>query len=349
MEESSNNFGALFRAAREQAGRQLSDVAAELHINIVHLQALEDEQFEKLPSHAFARGYIRAYCRALEADPEPLLKAYLRSAPKLEEWHANEPIDEETRASRLPLVLGTAAVAATVVALFVVWFLGSGYLQKEPTVVDEAQPADATPTPVVAAEPVPRLESGAEPSVGPAPGGEESDTTPTAADQPEQEMQKADEQSAAPAADAAAEAADDKPDAAEKTSAEDSLASDEKNESRGEQEGAASDKPAPRRGKPDPDDPDTIRAPQGNDRVEITLKDKSWVDIRDANGYRLLHGLYLPGASKTLVGKAPFQVFLGNAPAVELKAGGQPFDLSGFVRSNNTARFAVLKQQSDKR
>ncbi len=336
MEESSNNFGALFRAVREQAGRQLSDMAAELHINIAHLQALEDEQFEQLPSHAFARGYIRAYCRALETDPEPLLKAYLRSAPRLEEWHASQPIDEEMRASRLPLVLGTAAVAATVVALFVVWFLGSGYLRKEPTVVDEAQPADVIPTPIVAAAPVARPE----PSVGAVPAGEESDPTPAAADQPEQEEQKADE-----------EAADDKADAAEKTGAEDSPApaKEEKNESRGEQEEAASDKPAPKRGKPDPDDPDIIRAPQGNDRVEITLKDKSWVDIRDANGYRLLHGLYLPGASKTLLGKAPFQVFLGNAPAVELKAGGKPFDLSGFVRSNNTARFAVLKQQSNKR
>ena len=348
-EESNNSFGALFRAAREQAGRQLSDVAAELHINTAHLQALEDEQFEKLPSHAFARGYIRAYCRALEADPEPLLKAYLRSAPRLEEWHAKQPIERELQPSRLPLVLATTAVVATVVALFVVWFLGSGYLQKEPTVVDEAQPADAVPTPVVAPEPAPRPESGVEPSVGAAPGGEESDLTPAAADQPEQEERKADEEAAAPAADAAAEAADDKADAAEKTGAEDSPASDEKNESRGEQEDAASDKPAPKRGKPDPDNPDIIRAPQGNDKVEITLKDKSWVDIRDANGYRLLHGLYLPGASKTLLGKAPFQVFLGNAPAVELKAGGKPFDLSGFVRSNNTARFAVLKQQSNKR
>ena len=351
-EESNNSFGALFRAAREQAGRQLSDVAAELHINTAHLQALEDEQFEKLPSHAFARGYIRAYCRALEADPEPLLKAYLRSAPRLEEWHAKQPIERELQPSRLPLVLATTAVVATVVALFVVWFLGSGYLQKEPTVVDRAEPAEVAPTPDLAPEfdarpstGMPSVDGTVEVSVG-----ETTDASAAVADQAREAEQKADEQASTPATDTeASDGKDDKADAVAKTKVgDDSSGKDEKNSQRNEEEEkSGSEKPASKRGQPDADNPDVVRAPQGDDRVEITLKDKSWVDIRDANGYRLLHGLYLAGASKTLIGKAPFQIFLGNAPAVELKAGGQPFDLSGFVRANKTARFAVLKQKSN--
>ncbi len=352
-EESNNSFGALFRAAREQAGRQLSDVAAELHINTAHLQALEDEQFEKLPSHAFARGYIRAYCRALEADPEPLLKAYLRSAPRLEEWHAKQPIERELQPSRLPLVLATTAVVATVVALFVVWFLGSGYLQKEPTVVDRTEPAEVAPTPDFAPEPQPEFD--AEPSTG-VPSADETvevsvgeTADASVADQAREADQKADEQASAPATDTeASDGKDDEADAVAETEADDdSSGEDKKNTRRSEEEKSGSEKPASKRGQPDADNPDIVRAPQGSDRVEITLNGKSWVDIRDANGYRLLHGLYLAGANKTLIGKAPFQVFLGNAPAVELKAGGQPFDLSGFVRANKTARFAVLKQQSN--
>ncbi len=329
MEDNGNSFGTLFRDAREQAGRQLGDIAAELHINAAHLQALENEKFDRLPSHSFARGYIRAYARALETDPEPLLKAYLRAAPPTEEWHAKKPLEEEIQPSRMPLLIGTAVVAATVVALFVVWFLGSGYLDKEPTVIDTAAVVQ-TPT-----EPAPVIE----PAV--------SVVTPTEQDGSEPEASP--ESGAANVAEA-----DEQPAAQGESQAETEIAAQQAKRESKQEDAQKTEKPTDStadaktaRVAPDPANPDLIRAPEGNDKVEITLNDKSWIDIRDANGHRLLRGLYLKGASKTLIGQAPFQVFLGNAPAVELKAGGKPFDLSGFIRANNTARFAVLNDKTN--
>ncbi len=330
MDDTNQNFGNLFRSLREQAGRQLSDVAAELHINVAHLQALEDEAFDRLPSHSFARGYIRAYARALETDAEPLLKAYLRSAPPTEEWHANQPLEEEIQTSRLPLLLGTAAVAATIVALFVIWFLGSGYLDEEPTVAD--RPVEA-PASSMAPELLPIPEQ--QPQAAPVIADDQDNRTETAATDPE----TADNNAAADRA--AADDADVKQEAAAETVAK---ASEEKAEPAPPKDKGGENQSASSRVKPDDDNPDLIRAPEGSDKVVITLNDDSWVDIKDANGQRLLRGLYLKGASKTLIGKAPFQVFLGNAPAVTLQAAGKAVDLSGFVRPNKTARFVVLQK-----
>ncbi len=317
MEDNGNSFGTLFREAREQAGRQLGDIAAELHINAAHLRALEEESFERLPSHSFARGYIRAYARALETDPEPLLKAYLRAAPPSEEWHASKPLDEEIEPSRLPLVIGTAVVVATMVALFVTWFLGSGYLDKEPTVVDA--PAVTPVTAEAGAPPVSTIASPAgadEPAIDETPelsaGRVPDETEPVAKQHSPEEPEGA---------------ADDTTTASSPTTTETaSLESQRK----------TTQHPTA-----DPAAPDPIRAPAGDDRLEITLDGDSWVVVKDANHRQLMYGLYRKGASKTLIGEAPFQVFLGNAPAVTLKADGKPFDPSGFVRSNKTARFTV--------
>ncbi len=328
MDDTNQNFGHLFRSLREQAGRQLSDVAAELHINVAHLQALEDEAFDRLPSQSFARGYIRAYARALETDAEPLLKAYLRSAPPTEEWHANQPLEEETQTSRLPLLLGTAVVAATLVALFVIWFLGSGYLDKEPTLAD--QPAEAS-APVPELLPTPEQQAQTAPLIA----NDQVDKAETAATG---QGTGEDDAGADPAA------ADDADTQKEPTPEKSAQADDDQAEPTQQQDKAGGNQAASSRVKPDDDNPDLIRAPQGNDKVVITLNDDSWVDIKDANGQRLLRGLYLKGANKTLIGKAPFQVFLGNAPAVTLQAAGKAVDLSGFVRPNKTARFVVLQK-----
>ncbi|HFD86520.1 MAG TPA: helix-turn-helix domain-containing protein [Gammaproteobacteria bacterium] len=333
MDESNDSLGFLIRTAREHSGRQLSDIAAELHINAAHLQALENEELDKLPSPSFAKGYIRAYARALEIDPGPLLKAYLRAAPPAPVWQANQTVVEENAKSLAPVVLITAIVVATLVALFVVWFANSGYLDKESTVVDdstpvvetEASPASVTQTEIevgnTAADSsaVAREEMEAEPaSMENSADGKAASGDEAGAAEPEKQAAVIEEAPKKPVASPAASSVKEKK-AGETAKASTRLA-------------------------PSKDNPDLIRAPEGSDKVVISLSDDSWVEITDANGQRLLRGLYLKEARKTLIGKAPFQVFLGNAPAVTLQAGGKPFDVKRYLRPNKTARFAVLKQ-----
>ena len=79
------------------------------------------------------------------------------------------------------------------------------------------------------------------------------------------------------------------------------------------------------------------------DKVRITVryKEESWTEIFDARKRRLLHGLIQPGAIRVISGQAPFNVFLGNSPGVELEINGKPFDHSSYIRRNNTARFLI--------
>ena len=79
------------------------------------------------------------------------------------------------------------------------------------------------------------------------------------------------------------------------------------------------------------------------DKVRITVRytQESWTEIFDARKRRLLHGLIKPGATRVISGQAPFNVFLGNSPGVELEINGKPFDHSAYMRRNNTARFLI--------
>lgn len=79
------------------------------------------------------------------------------------------------------------------------------------------------------------------------------------------------------------------------------------------------------------------------DKVRITVKytEESWTEIFDAQKRRLLHGLIKPGETRVISGRAPFNVFLGNSPGVQLEINGKPFDHSIYMRRNNTARFLI--------
>ncbi len=79
------------------------------------------------------------------------------------------------------------------------------------------------------------------------------------------------------------------------------------------------------------------------DKVRITVKytQESWTEIFDARKRRLLHGLIKAGATRVISGQAPFNVFLGNSPGVQLEINGKLFDHSVYMRRNNTARFLI--------
>jgi cytoskeleton protein RodZ len=67
-------------------------------------------------------------------------------------------------------------------------------------------------------------------------------------------------------------------------------------------------------------------------RVDLSFSDASWVDLRDADGQRLLYEHVNQGRSISLEGNPPFSVFLGNAEGVRIEYDGEPFDFSGHTR-----------------
>lgn len=75
--------------------------------------------------------------------------------------------------------------------------------------------------------------------------------------------------------------------------------------------------------------------------LALAFREASWVRINDATGRALMNGLMDAGARETIRGEPPYQVFLGNAPGVELSFAGRRVDLGAVTQSNRTARLTL--------
>jgi cytoskeleton protein RodZ len=75
-------------------------------------------------------------------------------------------------------------------------------------------------------------------------------------------------------------------------------------------------------------------------RLFLSLSADCWVEIRDAQGNRLMHQLAKAGEEHDLTGVAPFEVMLGYAPGVRMEYNGEPYDLSRY-QGRRTVRFTV--------
>lgn len=151
--------GAQLRAAREALHRDLPNVAAETRIPLRHLQAIEDGNFEALPSRAYAIGFARTFAKAVGLDPAEItdiVRAELaegsmqRAAPS----SAMEPGDP----GRLPSsgLAWASALAALVLAVggyaFYNAYFGAGTQPGSLLTPDTA----ATSAPVASAAPEPQ-------------------------------------------------------------------------------------------------------------------------------------------------------------------------------------------------
>lgn len=151
-------MGQVFKAARERKRISLSTAAARTRIKIQHLEAMERDDFSKMPAPTYARGFIRMYADFLGLDPAPLIDEYNRlhdptarekapsarkSVPKpsprrepetVRESTADEMVSappQESRAQRLPQISLKAvpksvwrAIGIALAAVAVVWGLG---------------------------------------------------------------------------------------------------------------------------------------------------------------------------------------------------------------------------------
>ena len=85
----------------------------------------------------------------------------------------------------------------------------------------------------------------------------------------------------------------------------------------------------------------TAAAATGPDTLVLEFADRSWIEIYDDRGRELVYSLYLGSSPVTVRGWAPFEVFLGNSPAVRVRFNGAPIEKAAFTRSDNTGRFLV--------
>jgi len=71
--------------------------------------------------------------------------------------------------------------------------------------------------------------------------------------------------------------------------------------------------------------------------IELTVGERSWIDIRDRSQVLLL-GNFAAGSRQSVSGVPPFRVVIGNAKGVKLSYNGKAVDV-GRYQSRNIARF----------
>ena len=91
MAQKKQSIGEVLKTAREEKGLSLDEVSVLTRVKIKYLIAIEADNFDILPSSVQKKGFLRAYARALDLDPAPLI-AELRQI-------INEPIPEDPEIS----------------------------------------------------------------------------------------------------------------------------------------------------------------------------------------------------------------------------------------------------------
>jgi cytoskeleton protein RodZ len=71
-------IGAVLRDARQRAGLDIGTVEARTKIRTRYLRALENEEWDVLPGHAYAKGFLRTYAQLLGLDADALVDEYRR-------------------------------------------------------------------------------------------------------------------------------------------------------------------------------------------------------------------------------------------------------------------------------
>ena len=112
------NFGERLKRERELREVTLEEITSGTRIGPRFLEALENEEWEKLPGGVFNRGFVRSIARYLGLDEEAFLAEYdlaHGAQATAATQHRDDPIPSPPKWIPLALVLG---IAALLVGLF---------------------------------------------------------------------------------------------------------------------------------------------------------------------------------------------------------------------------------------
>lgn len=95
-------IGKVLQDARRRAGLEMRSVEERTKIRIKYLRALEGEDWDALPSPAYAKGYLRTYAQLLELDADALVDEYRRQVEPARGSSAYPLGDQVLEARRRP-------------------------------------------------------------------------------------------------------------------------------------------------------------------------------------------------------------------------------------------------------
>jgi cytoskeletal protein RodZ len=144
--------GERLRAAREEKGLSLEDVAAQTRIPQRHLESLENSDWDKLPAPTYTTGFAKSYASAVGLDRTEIgdaLRAELGGQRTV--THHAEVFEPADPARTMPKWLVFGAIGAVIILVLVMSWLNERSLE-EPDAQDNAAVAAAAPAPQVPAQ-----------------------------------------------------------------------------------------------------------------------------------------------------------------------------------------------------
>ena len=304
-------FGENLRREREMRGVSLEEISAATKISLRFLQAVEQEDFAKLPGGIFARSFIRSYARYLGLEEERVLAEYQLAA------HPSNDVDlvRMTPASRGSAsdTKGRSPVVATLVAVVL---LAGGYLLYHYSRRTVEMPA--TPTPSAATTP-----PAAQPTAQPA------STTPGAPGAPGAGPQ---EGSVPPGTVAGAPAG---------TTASGTATTPGTVPSAGANSTPPGQTPVATQAAAPSAPPESAKfPPDGSLVLQVAATERAWVAV-EADGKTVLQRVLNPNEVQTLKAHDSFSVTSGNAQGIILTLNGEtlkPLGRRGEVKTVHLTR-----------
>jgi hypothetical protein len=138
-------IGNSLREARVRQGLDYSQVELATKIRAKYLRALEEEQFEVLPTGTYIKGFMRSYADFLGLDGELYVDEYNSRyvAESFDDMPQRRPrIRQERSVDRRVVLFALAGIAVLTALVIVAWkFGGSDSSTSTPPVVTKPKPA----------------------------------------------------------------------------------------------------------------------------------------------------------------------------------------------------------------
>jgi cytoskeleton protein RodZ len=287
--------GKLLVWARERAGLTQEQVAKELYMTLTKVRALESDDFRHMGSDTFTRGYLRAYANLVKLDVVQVLAAYDRHAQK--HGLVEQVLPRRVESANKPL---WQFITLVLLALLILWLVSIWFFD------NRQQPTYDRPMAVVPpVETALSVQSLNESSVSQASISSAALMQETQLDEGVQSVSRM---------------------------SDGSLSSAQNSSVSGVIQSAATSWSMSSVAH------SALPVQQTNtnhlDSISFSFTEECWLEVSDARGDVLVADLQSAGSSLQLQGTAPFDVKLGNSPAVKIELNGDQIAIVPALGTN---------------
>jgi len=141
-----DSFGEYLRKERESRSVSLEEISAATRIRKVFLEAIEDDDTDKLPAEVFLMGFLKAYASCVGLDKDEVLLQYKRHLDGLKNVEEIAPPPKKPLLSRRLLIVSPLAIILIVFLFFYLYPGKEEEIKARTDVISEPSSVPSMPT-----------------------------------------------------------------------------------------------------------------------------------------------------------------------------------------------------------